>query len=173
MTDTGQAPKIPWWVRYWTGPTTTRSGLRQEAVVFFLLAAALLGISALFFFWRPAGMGVVVLPVAAGVLPGGFTLAGLWILAAARWIDRHDAWDQLATTEEREAHEADRSLMTRSLPLGLALAAAGVVLGAIVGWVWEVEIGVPAGVSFGTLGGFVLGISLAGFREGMRSGGSE
>jgi hypothetical protein len=156
-------------VSYWTGPTTTRSSLRQEAWLFFLLAAVSVGISAVYVYWRPAGMGVVVLPVASGVLPVGFTLAGIWIMVAASWIDRHQAWDHITTRQERAAYEESRSLMMRSLPLGLLLLATGGAVGALVGWVWETEVGIPVGIAFGAVGGFVLGTFLGGIREGVRS----
>src|SRR3954453_14996871 len=111
MADAGQPPKIPWWVSYWTDPTTTRSSLRQGGWLFFLMAAACLGIGSLYLSWRPAWVGVVVLPVVFGVLPVGFTVAGIWTMAAARWIERHQAWDRVTTRQEREAYEESRSLM--------------------------------------------------------------
>src|SRR5262245_60175460 len=116
MTDAAQPPKIPWWVSYWTGPTTTRSSLRQKAWFFFLMAAVSVGIGTVYICWRPAWLGVIVLPVAFGVFPVVFAVAGIWTMVAARWIDRHQAWDRVATTQERETHEESRSLMLRSLP---------------------------------------------------------
>ncbi len=169
MTVAGQPPTFPWWVRYWISPTTTLSNLRQEAWMFFLLAGASIGIGALYLYWRPVGIGVVVLPVALGVFPVGFTVAGFWVLVAAGWIDRHGAWDRVTTEQEREAYEASRSLLVRSLPAGILLLAAGGVAGALVGWACETEVGIPVGVAFGALGGFMLGTLLAVIREGVRS----
>src|SRR5262245_53239849 len=113
MTDASQSPKIPWWVSYWTGPTTTRSSLRQEAWVFFLLAAVSLGIGTLYLYWHPVWIGVIVLPVAFVILPVGFTVGGIWSLVAAKWIDRQRAWDRVTTKQERETYEESHSLMTR------------------------------------------------------------
>jgi hypothetical protein len=169
MTDASQPPGIPWWVSYWTDPTTTRSSLRQQGWLFFLMAAVSLGIGSLSLIWQPPWGGVIVRPVAFGVLPVGFTVAGIWTIVAARWIDRHQAWDRITTREEREAYEANYSLWARSLPLGALLLAIGGAAGALVGWVWETEVGVPVGFAFGALGGFVLGTLLAGIREGARS----
>lgn len=169
MTDASKPPKIPWWVNYWTDATTTRSSLRQGAWLFFVMAAACIGFGTLYLFWRPAWMGVVVLPVVFGVMPVGFTLAGIWTMVAARWIDRHRAWDRLATKQERETYEERQSLWTRCLPLGLFLLAVGGAVGTLVGWVWKTEVGIPLGIAFGALGGFVSGIVLAGFREGVQS----
>src|SRR5262249_12868180 len=109
------------------------------------------------------------LPVAFGVLPVGFTVAGIWAMAAASWIDRHQAWGRVTTSQEREAYKESRSLMMRSLPLGLLLLATGGHVAALVGWVWEPEVGIPVGIAFGAVGGFVLGTVLAGVREGVRS----
>ena len=53
MTDASQPPKIPWWVSYWTDPLTTRSSLRQQAWLFFLMAALSLGIGTLSLYWQP------------------------------------------------------------------------------------------------------------------------
>jgi hypothetical protein len=170
MTDAGQPPKIPWWVRYWIGPTTTRSSLRHEAWFFFLTAAVSVGIGTVYLFWRPAWLGVIVLPVAFGVFPVGFTIAGIWTLVAAKWMDRHQAWDRVTTRQEREAYDESGSLMVRSLPLGLLLFATGGAAGALVGWVWETEVGIPVGIAFGALGGFVLGSLLSGIIKGVRSG---
>ena len=91
MPDPTQPPQIPWWVRYWTDPTTTRSGLRQQAWLFLLLAGVVLGVGALSLYWQPAWGGVIVRPVAFGVWPGVFVGAGIWTLFAARWLDRHRA----------------------------------------------------------------------------------
>src|SRR5262249_45349784 len=118
---------------------------------------------------RPAWLGVIVLPVAFGVFPVGFTVAGIWAVVAASWIDRHQAWDRVTTRQERESYEESRSLMRRSLPLGFLLLVAGGAAGALLGWVWEAEVGIPVGAAFGALGGFVLGIFLAAIREGVRS----
>ena len=90
-------------------------------------------------------------------------------MVAARWIDRHQAWDWITAIEERETYNENSSLWTRSLPLGLLLLAIGGAAGTLVGWIWETEVGIPAGIAFGALGGFVLGIFLAGFREGVQS----
>src|SRR5947199_9674859 len=110
MTDPGQPPKIPWWVSYWTGPTTTRSSLRQEACLFFLLAAVFVGTGTLYAYWLQRGAGVIVLPVAFGVLPVGFPVAGIWTIVAASWIDRHQAWGCVNTRHEREAYEESHYL---------------------------------------------------------------
>lgn len=169
MTHTSQPPKIPWWVSYWVGPTTTRSSLRREAWLFFLMAAVFLGIGTLSLYWQPPWGGVIVRPVAFGVLPVGFIVAGIWTMVAASWIDRHQAWDRITTREEREAYKENYSLWMRSLPLGLLLLAVGGAAGALVGWVWETEVGIPVGSAFGALGGLVLGSFLAGTREGIRS----
>ena len=166
MAGASQPPEIPWWVSYWTGPTTTRSGLRQEAWLFFLMAAVSLGIGTLSLYWQPAWGGVIVRRVAFGVLPVGFAVAGIWTMAAASWIDRHQAWDRISTGEEREAYKENHSVWMRSLPLGLLLLAVGGAAGALVGWVWEPQVGIPVGLAFGALGGFVLGTFLAGIREG-------
>jgi hypothetical protein len=86
---TSEAAVVREVVRYWTDPTTTRSSLRQDAWLFFLLAGASVALGALSCFWRPPGIGGIVLPVVFGVLPVGFTVAGLGALAAVSWIDRH------------------------------------------------------------------------------------
>lgn len=169
MTDANQPPKIPWWVSYWTGPTTTRSSLRQGAWLFFLMAAVFPGIGALYTYWRPGGTGRIVLPVVFIVFPVGFTVAGIWTMAAASWIDRHQAWDRVTPRQERETSEEVHSLWMRSLPLGLLLLAIGGTAGALVGWVWETAVGIPVGVAFGAIVGLVLGTFLAGIREGVRS----
>jgi hypothetical protein len=169
MTDASQPPIIPWWVSYWTDPTTTRSSLRQQAWLFFLMAAVALGIGAVSLSWQPPWGGAIVRPVAFGVMPVGFTLAGIWTMAAVRWIDGHQAWDRLATKQERNAYEESQSLWRRVLPSGLLLLAAGGVAGALAGWIWESGVGIPVGLGFGSLAGFVSGIVLAGFREGVRS----
>jgi hypothetical protein len=107
--------------------------------------------------------------VAFVVLPVGLIFAGVWTLAATSWIDRHQAWDRLDTRQEREAYEESRSLVARSLPLGFLLLVAGGTVGALVGSVWETEVGIPVGLGVGALGGLVLGLVVAGFREGLRS----
>lgn len=173
MTDTSQPPKIPWWVSYWTGPTTTRSSLRQQAWLFFVMAAISLAMGTLSLYWQPEGGGVLVRPVAFVLFPVAFTVAGIWQLVAVGWIDRHQAWDRITTREERDAYEENDSLWRRSLPLGLLLLAMGGAAGALVGWVWETEIGMPVGFAFGALGGLVLGTILAGIREGIRSRGGK
>lgn len=170
MTDANQPPKIPWWVNHWTDPTTTRSSLRQQAWLYFLLAAVSVGISVVFGPWRPAWLtGEIVLPVAAGLFPVAFIVGGIWVLAAARWIDRHQAWDRLTTKQERESERAVQSLWLRSLPLGVLLAAIGAAVGALAGWFWAIEGGMFGGLMLGVIGGFVLGVLLAGFKEGIRS----
>ena len=169
MTDAGQNPKIPWWVSYWTGPTTTRSSLRQEGCFFFLMAAASVGIGIVYHFWRPARMGVIVLPVAFVVLPLGFTIAGLWTMVAVGWIDRHQAWDRVTTRQEREAYQESHSSMVRSLQWGLPSLVAGGAAGALLGWIWETEIGIPVGVALGALAGFMLGAFFGGIIKGVRS----
>ena len=170
MTDANQPPTIPWWVSYWTDPTTTRSSLRQQAWLFFFLAAVAVCISVVFGPWRPEWFsGEIVLPVAAGLFPVAFTVGGVWVLAAVRWIDRHQAWDRLATKQEREAAQAVQSLWLRSLPSGFLLMAIGAAVGALAGWFWAIEGGLFGGLMLGVLGGFVVGITLAGFREGIRS----
>jgi hypothetical protein len=141
--------------------------------LFFVLATVSLAIGTLSLFWQPAWGGVIVRPVAFGLLPVGFAAAGIWTMIAASWIDRHQAWDRITTREEREAFEENYSLWVRSLPLGLLLLAVGGAAGALVGWAWETEVGVPVGLAFGALGGLVLGIVLAGIREGIRSRGGK
>src|SRR5688500_5826281 len=140
MTDASQPLKIPWWVSYWTGPTTTRASLRREAWLLFAMAAASVGIGAASLYWRPAWLGVIVVPVAFGVFPVGFTAAGIWTMAAASWVDRHQAWDRVATRQERAADEEARALMVRSLPLGLVLSAIGGAAGALAGRFWEADV---------------------------------
>lgn len=169
MTGAGQSPKIPWWVSYWTGPTTTRSDLRQQVWLFFGMAAISLAIAVLSFFWQPPWGGVIVRPVVFGLLPVGFTAAGIWTMVAASWIDRHQAWDRISTREERGAYEENRSLWARSLPLGLLLSAIGGAAGALLGWIRQTEVGILVGLAVGAILGFVLGALLAGIREGIRS----
>jgi hypothetical protein len=161
-------PKIPWWVHWWTVPTTTRSSLRADARFFFFLAVVPLAIAAILHFWSP-GTGRYVLPWAF-LFPVACVAAGIWQLAAASWIDRHDTWDRVGTPEERSAYAENHGLYQRSLPLGLLLAAIGGAAGALVGWRWETDIGIVAGLACGTIGGFVVGLSLAGFKEGVQSG---
>jgi hypothetical protein len=133
------------------------------------MAAVSVGIGIAYHYWCPAGIGVIVLPVAFVVLPLGFTVAGVWTMVAASWLDRHQAWDHVTTRQEREGYQESHSLMVRSLPWSLLLLVAGGVAGALLGWVWETEIGIPVGVALGALGGFVLGAFLAGIMEGVRS----
>src|SRR5688572_28754136 len=105
MTTPNQPPKIPWWASYWTGPATTRSNLRQEAWLFFLMAAAFLGAGLLrrsTAIGRPDSWDY---SAAAIIISAAFTAAWMWQLIAASWIDRHQAWDRLATSEEREADQ--------------------------------------------------------------------
>jgi hypothetical protein len=141
--------------------------------LFFLMAAVSLALGTLSLFWQPPWGGVIVGPVAFGVIPVAFIGGGVWILFASRWIDRHQAWDRMTTPAEREAYAANSSLWLRSLPLALLLLVTGGAVGALVGWIWEDEVGIPAGFAFGALGGFVLGTSLAGFREGIRFRGGK
>jgi hypothetical protein len=169
MSDMNQPSKIPWWVNYWTGPTTTRSGLRQQAWLFFAMAALSLAIGTFSLFWQPQWGGVIVRPVAFGLLPVGFTAAGIWTIVAASWIDRHQAWDRITSNEERHAYEENYSLWRRSLPLGLLLLAMGGAAGALLGWIWQTEVGILVGLAVGAIGGFVLGAFLAGMREGISS----
>ncbi len=137
------------------------------------MAAISFGIGALSFYWKPGWGGVIVRPVAFVLFPVSFTVAGIWQLVAASWIDRHHAWDRITTREEREAYEESDSLWMRSRSLGFLLLVVGGAAGALVGWVWETELGIPAGLAFGALGGLVLGIFLAGIREGIRAGGGK
>jgi hypothetical protein len=64
-------------------------------------------------------------------------------------------------------------LWVHSLPLGLLLLAVGGAAGALVGWVWETEVGILVGLAVGEIRGFVLGIFLAGIRDGTRSRGGK
>jgi len=130
------------------------------------MAGAFIGIGALYLYLCPVEIGVIFLPAA---FPMGFTAAGVWAMVAARWIDRHQAWDRVTTKQDRDAFEVSRTLMVRSLPLGLLLLATGGAAGALVGWLWETEVGMPVGIAFGAVVGFVLGTLLAGIREGVRS----
>jgi hypothetical protein len=104
------------------------------------------------------------------LFPLGCIVAGIWVLTAASWIDRHRAWDRISTPEEREAYADTRSVFRRSLPLGLLLSALGGAAGMALVWLKETDLGIPGGFALGALGGFVFGLSLAGFREGVRSG---
>ncbi len=167
MTDASQPPKIPWWVNWWTGPTTTRASLRQEAWLLLLVAAVSIGIATLSLFWKLPWGGVIVRPVAFGLFPVAFTIAGIWHLVAVSWIDRHKAWDRITTREEHEAHEANSSLWRRSLSFGLLVMVIGGAIGTVTGLIWQAEVGFPLGLAFGALGGFVLGVCVAGFREGV------
>lgn len=169
MTDSNQSPKLPWWVSYHTDPTTTRSTLRQDAWLYFLIAAIFLGLGLYDLIWQPAWRFVLVRPTALIIFPAGFTLLGLWTLVAVRWLDRHQAWDQLTTEQERETYEKIQSQSRRSLSLGFLLLVIGGGVGAFVGSRWKAEIGITLGVASGAVGGFILGSVIAGIRDGIRS----
>jgi hypothetical protein len=167
MANESLPPEIPWWVTWWTDPTMTRSSLRQQAWLFFVMAAVFVAISAVHVFWRPSWWtGEIVLPVAAGLFPLAFTGGGVWILLASRWIDRHHVWDRITDKQEQKAYEENYSF---SMRMGLLLLAVGGVLGALIGWMWETEVGIVLGIAVGAVVGFVLGSFFAGLWEGIRS----
>jgi hypothetical protein len=111
-------------------------------------------------------MGVLVLWLATGVYPVVFTVAGVWTLLATSWLDRHQAWERIATEEERKAYANSHALSKR---VGLLPLALGGAVGALAGWMWETELGVLLGIAFGATLGYVLGALVLGFREGLRS----
>jgi hypothetical protein len=170
MTVEGEPAKFPWWVSWWTDPTTTRSNLRQQAWLFFVMAAVIAGISAGQVLLRPGWMGQIVVPVAV-IVPVVFTIGGVWILRASRWIDQHQAWDRITDVGERKAYEeANYPLSVRS---SLLLLAAGALIGGLISRVWEDQVGIVPGAVAGAGLGFVAGSFLAGLREGLRAKGDE
>jgi hypothetical protein len=92
MTDASQLPKLPWWVRWWADNQTTRISLRRDARFDFLAAVGfLVGFSLLAFYWDSRlSWGVALAAM-------GFAGAGIWKVVAMAWIDRHQAWDRVAT----------------------------------------------------------------------------
>jgi hypothetical protein len=109
MTDASQLRKLPWWVKYWTDPKTTPASLLRDARFDFLTGAAFLACFAVAaLYWKFLWLGVLG--------PAAFAAAGTWKLTAKAWIDRHQAWDRVATQKAALGGATGESVKSSAAP---------------------------------------------------------